>query len=197
MTKDAINPKDLIGSKKPALSLIPTAALAHVAQALESGAAKYGRANWRDYPIQGTIYVDAALRHLGAWVDGEDLDPESGYHHLGHAMAGLMILMDAIEGGTMKDDRPNKGPTPATLKRLTKVDPPKESPQPRKLTRNAVQCNNCGDVIESKSAHNMVWCDCGQVAVDGGLDEKRRAYGNGASWVELSKYEGDDETSND
>lgn len=31
-------------------------------------------------------------------------------------------------------------------------------------------CKKCGDVIESKSRHDMVWCRCGSVAIDGGED---------------------------
>ena len=38
----------------------------------------------------------------------------------------------------------------------------------RKIIRNAIRCNHCGDVIESTYRHEYVPCSCGQVAVDGG-----------------------------
>jgi hypothetical protein len=33
---------------------------------------------------------------------------------------------------------------------------------------NRIKCRKCGDIIESKSRHDFVWCKCKSVAVDGG-----------------------------
>jgi hypothetical protein len=33
-----------------------------------------------------------------------------------------------------------------------------------------VMCAACGDVIESKHRHDMVWCVCGETFVDGGSE---------------------------
>ena len=44
------------------------------------------------------------------------------------------------------------------------------------IIRNAIRCNLCGDEIESKSWHDMVWCKCGACAVDGGHDYMRRCF---------------------
>jgi hypothetical protein len=38
------------------------------------------------------------------------------------------------------------------------------------LTKNAAKCKDCGDIIESKHRHDMVSCQCGSIAIDGGLD---------------------------
>ena len=46
----------------------------------------------------------------------------------------------------------------------------------KKLIRNAIKCNNCGDVIESKYTHDFKWCSCETVAVDGGLSYARRLF---------------------
>ena len=63
----------------------------------------------------------------------------------------------------------------------------------KKLIRNAIRCNNCGDVIESKSRHDFAECSCGRVAVDGGLDYQRRVYANGPEdFTELSEFVGED-----
>lgn len=43
----------------------------------------------------------------------------------------------------------------------------------RRLIRNIIRCKKCGDVIESKSVHHCVWCSCGAVGVDGGLEYDR------------------------
>jgi hypothetical protein len=56
-----------------------------------------------------------------------------------------------------------------------------------KLTRNAVRCKRCGDVIESKSTHDAVKCSCGACAVDGGLEYLRRL-GHPDDYEELREY---------
>ena len=47
-TQDNSNPKDLIGSKKVNLHLIPPTANILEAKVMELGANKYGAFNWRD-----------------------------------------------------------------------------------------------------------------------------------------------------
>jgi hypothetical protein len=46
-----VNPKDVIGSKKPAMSVIPAGVLFEVGLAMMEGAAKYGRHNFRATPV--------------------------------------------------------------------------------------------------------------------------------------------------
>ncbi len=107
--KDLTNPKDLLGQKKVSLTKIPPAALAHCADAMMDGTAKYSKYNWREKHVQAEIYVDACLRHLLSWYDGEEVATDSGVHHLGHAMACCAILLDAQANGCMVDNRPNHG----------------------------------------------------------------------------------------
>lgn len=57
-----------------------------------------------------------------------------------------------------------------------------------KVTKNAIKCLKCGDVIESTYRHEMVWCSCGSCAVDGGLDYLRRC-GNPDEWKDMSESE--------
>ena len=60
----------------------------------------------------------------------------------------------------------------------------------KKLIRNAIRCNHCGDVIESTHRHDFVRCTCGKVAVDGGLDYARRLFEGGKdSYTELAEFE--------
>lgn len=115
--QSGINPKDLIGAKKPDLSLIPTTAMVYMAKCMTNGAAKYGPFNWREEgkPVQTRTYVAAAMRHLIAYLDGEDNAKDSGLPHLGHAMAGIAVLVDAIECGNSVDNRPNPGPAPRLI----------------------------------------------------------------------------------
>jgi len=112
------NPKSLIGIKKLSLSKIPPAALAHCAAAMMDGAKKYEKYNWRKTNVEAEIYVDACLRHLTSWYDGEECAEDSKVHHLGHAMACIAILLDAIETDTLIDDRPTPGVMSQVLSRM-------------------------------------------------------------------------------
>lgn len=58
----------------------------------------------------------------------------------------------------------------------------------KKIKRNAIRCNHCGDVIESRNSHDFITCTCGTCAVDGGLDYLRRM-GDDADFEELAEYE--------
>ena len=68
----------------------------------------------------------------------------------------------------------------------------------RKIIRNAIRCNHCGDVIESTYRHSYVQCSCGKVAVDGGTDYLRRSYSrNRDGYTDLSEYAEVDEKQDD
>lgn len=59
----------------------------------------------------------------------------------------------------------------------------------RKIRINQVRCDGCGEVIVSTTRHDLRWCKCRSVAVDGGTDYLRRITGNAsASFTELSEY---------
>lgn len=104
-----VNPKAALGDAKPSMSLIPPAALLHMGAAMKNGAAKYGALKWREVSLDSTTYYDAAMRHMLAWLDGEDVAPDSGVHHLGHVMACCAIVLDAISMGNLNDNRPTAG----------------------------------------------------------------------------------------
>lgn len=103
------NPKAIHGRTKPSLALLPSGAEIAIAKVLELGASKYGPFNWRKDPVQAETYISAARRHMAAWFDGENIDPESGESHLAHAACCLMILLDADALHMMIDNRPYPG----------------------------------------------------------------------------------------
>lgn len=43
----------------------------------------------------------------------------------------------------------------------------------KKLIRNSIRCKRCGDIIESKTPHHAVTCECKFIMVDGGLSYTR------------------------
>ena len=90
---------------KPPIGLVDRKALEGLAQVLAYGANKYSKQNWRLGMKYSRLY-NATLRHLFAFIDGEDYDPESGLPHLDHAMFGLMVLSNYTKSGrTELDDR--------------------------------------------------------------------------------------------
>lgn len=115
---DGTNPKDLIGITKVPLRFIPPPALARLAKVMEHGAKKYGPFNWREQPVQLTVYLEAALRHIYSYMDGEDDDEESGQPHIAHTMACMAIMLDALDNKTFVDDRFHPGCFAALVKEL-------------------------------------------------------------------------------
>lgn len=107
----ATNPKDAIGATKVSISKIPSAGQIETSLALTYGAVMYDAYNWREKgkKVGYMTYVDALLRHIYRFIDGEDLDPDSLVHHLGHISAGAQLLFDAIKSGNAIDDRPTPG----------------------------------------------------------------------------------------
>jgi hypothetical protein len=86
------------------------------------GAEKYGEHNWSEHAGRWawTQLVASALRHIYAWMRGEDLDKESGLSHLAHALANLAMLLDLVLLKLGKDDRNpvytgDKPSTPSTF----------------------------------------------------------------------------------
>lgn len=117
------NPKDAIGCQKLPLHLWPSTATAMGCLGLLDGALKYGRANWRASGVRASIYFDAASRHLNAWFEGEEQDPDSGLPHLAHALACLAIVVDAEAAGLLVDDRQVPGGYRALISKLTPLVP--------------------------------------------------------------------------
>lgn len=103
------NPKDAIGSTKTPFSTLSMRVIAEVGVAMLEGACKYGRHNYREAGVRASVYFDAVTaRHLSAWWEGEDIDPDSGLSHVTKAIAGLMVLRDSMLAGNWIDDRPPK-----------------------------------------------------------------------------------------
>lgn len=74
--------------------LLPPLALEETVKVLTFGAQKYERDNWQKVPDAKRRYFDALQRHVWAWKQGEQIDPESNIHHLAHAMCCLMFLYE-------------------------------------------------------------------------------------------------------
>lgn len=95
---------------KADLSLVPRIASEEMARAFMVGEKKYGRYNYTA-GLQSHRLIAAAMRHLHAYQEGEDMDPEGTEFrskHLGHALASIAMLLHCEELGTLTDTRRKK-----------------------------------------------------------------------------------------
>ncbi len=58
----------------------------------------------------------------------------------------------------------------------------------RKIVKNVIQCNLCGDIIESKHRYDFVECSCKACFVDGGLEYQRIGFKEEGCFMNLSVY---------
>lgn len=95
--------KKLDTGKTPCELLSPIAMLA-TADVLAFGARKYAPNNWRK-GLAWSRVIGAILRHLFAFMQGEDLDKETGLPHLDHMGAEIMFLQEFYRTKKELDDR--------------------------------------------------------------------------------------------
>ncbi len=85
------------------MDLLDTTAIEQLAKVLTFGAQKYAPNNWRK-GISKCRLIAAVMRHMFAYLGGQDKDPETGLSHVAHAMCGCMFLL-GLEHRTDLDDR--------------------------------------------------------------------------------------------
>lgn len=86
--------------------LLPAEALEDVVRVYTYGAkTKYEPRNWQKGLSWCRIFA-AIMRHMWAWLRGEDRDPESGLLHPAHAAWGCLALLEYHRTHTELDDRP-------------------------------------------------------------------------------------------
>ena len=94
---------------KPQLSFVVLGkeVLAGEAAVWERGAIKYVRGNWLK-GMSWTGSADSLLRHISAFLNGEDLDPETGLPHVDHIVCSAKILSNSYHTRPDLDDREKK-----------------------------------------------------------------------------------------
>lgn len=64
----------------------------------------------------------------------------------------------------------------------------------KRITKNAIKCSHCGDIIVSAHTHDFVTYSCGCCAVDGGNDYLRREFMNSSDdFTEMSEFAEEEE----
>jgi hypothetical protein len=92
---------------KSSVGVIPSQAIMAIGEVFTSGMDKYGHRNWENHANEWrwSDLIASTLRHIYKWQYREDLDDESGIHHLAHAMTNLTMLYTLIVCGKGTDDR--------------------------------------------------------------------------------------------
>ena len=78
---------------KPEWWLLPFLAVQEIVKVLTYGSTKYDPFNWKKVPNAKNRYFSAFMRHVIAWWEGEQNDPETGFNHLAHAGCCLLYLL--------------------------------------------------------------------------------------------------------
>lgn len=68
-------------------------ALTKLARVMSQGSIKYEDGNWLRGGKPDAEYLDSHDRHMLAFANGEEYDPETGAHHLAHAVWNLLALL--------------------------------------------------------------------------------------------------------
>lgn len=91
---------------KPQWSMVDFDSLEGLVRVLEYGARKYSKNNWKKgMPV--TQVTESLMRHLFAFLKGENVDPESGCRHISHVMCNAMFLEYILREKPHFDDREN------------------------------------------------------------------------------------------
>lgn len=89
---------------KTPCELLSPIALLGTSEVLAFGAKKYAPNNWRKGLAWGRI-TGAIMRHLFAFMRGEDLDPETSLPHVDHLGCEIMFLQELYRTRKDLDDR--------------------------------------------------------------------------------------------
>lgn len=71
---------------------------------------QYGHIKYKDFNnyrkgMEVSRNLSCALRHISEYIDGVDLDHESGKNHLAHAMCRIAFVLQNLHDKTAIDDR--------------------------------------------------------------------------------------------
>lgn len=74
-------------------TLLPITPLQEVIKVLMFGAKKYRPDNWKHVPNAEETYLNAGMRHLTDYINGEKNDSQTGLSHLAHAICCLLFIL--------------------------------------------------------------------------------------------------------
>jgi len=90
--------------------ILPWQVILEIALGMMEGGRKYGRHNYRAVGVRAAVYYDATIRHFGDFIEGTQVDKDSGLSHLTKALSSMQVLLDCQVMGNWIDDRPLRVP---------------------------------------------------------------------------------------
>lgn len=96
---------DFADGKTQRYDLIATGPWDDLAKLLGFGAQKYAARNW-ELGFDWSRPYNAIIRHLNAFWNGEEIDPDSGAPHMVAVMCNAMFLAEFVRTHPELDDRP-------------------------------------------------------------------------------------------
>jgi hypothetical protein len=102
------------GAKLARFDLVPPESEVELAQVYGKGSEKYEDRNW-EKGFDWSLSIAAMERHIKKFKAGEDLDDETGLHHLAHAAWHCFALIAFRARGIGKDDRTTEASLDAVL----------------------------------------------------------------------------------
>lgn len=142
-------------------SLIDYKSLEPMVKVLEFGAKKYDRENWKK-GLPFTDICDSLMRHLYSFMDGEDIDAESGISHIGHILCNAMFLSYMVENKKELDNRSkNKNSScgkscNCILKNKEKISNMKQGEANITLKKGGVKINLSVKIEDIKSIKDLI-----------------------------------------
>ncbi len=93
---------------KPPLAMLPWGGLRRVAMVQAGGHKKYKDYHNYRKGMEVSRNISCAIRHLADYMDGLDIDKESGECNLAHAATRILFAIQNLVDGTAIDDRYKK-----------------------------------------------------------------------------------------
>lgn len=83
--------KEVNTDVSPSLTLLPWDAVLETGKAVTIGSQKHLAGEWQTFPRE--VHLDAALRHIGAVLVGQEIDGETNCHHLALAASRILFAL--------------------------------------------------------------------------------------------------------
>ena len=88
---NTLEKKEVNTDVAPSLTLLPWDAVLETGKAVTVGSRKHLANEWQSH--QREEHLDAALRHIGAVLVGQEIDDETNCHHLALAASRILFAL--------------------------------------------------------------------------------------------------------